>query len=214
MSKTLLTIDWDYFIDASLEVRDNIFPRVTEGFKDSVPDNSLWNEVPHPTYGFDLLSFERLHKAFYNGAKNTDSSIPVYYSENHCEAYYAFIQSGADYNKLINVDFHHDMGIEPQLSCDDWARRLTNDYPVDYYWVNRVDSVTTCFGVEVPAKILSFDDLLTTISEGKIDAIHICRSDLYSPPPYDAWFNSLLSELSEIYWTKPVLLGTELQKRC
>lgn len=194
--KTLLTIDWDYFIDASLDVRDNIFPRITEGFRDSIPDNSLWNHVKSKTHKLDMDAFERVYGAFYHCGQIADHPIALYASENHCEAYY--IAKRMEVERVINLDFHHDKGIASRMSCDSWMRVLSEENPgIEYVWCRREDSVTTCFGAEVDYVPISFDNLVHFISTASFNAVHFCRSDLYSPPIYDSMFGTMLQGMQE-----------------
>lgn len=205
--KTLLTIDWDYFIDAPQEVRDRIFPRITEGFRDSIPDNSLWNTVKSRTHKFDMDAFERVYRAFRHCGQ-ISNHIPLYASENHCEAYYIAKKMGAE--RVINVDFHHDKGIASRMSCDSWMRILHEENPdIEYIWCKREDSVTTCFGAEVDCIYIDFDNIIHAIATASFDAVHLCRSDLYSPPVYDAMFGTLLKGIQESLNTHVIHVGNQ-----
>lgn len=186
MMNKLLTIDWDYFIDVSLKDRTDTFPPVTNGELSYCPDNSLWDNVSCKMKLF-RRDFERLLSSIYLcGTFNR-----AFVSENHGEVYNVFKECGG-FSEIVNIDFHHDLYIgSSRLCCDNWCTLLKKDYDFNYYWVKRPDSVTTTFGEEVDALYISFNSVLRLIETGYFDTIHLCRSDLYSPPAFDKEFEKL-----------------------
>ena len=198
-----LTIDFDFFNDYPLEIRDN-FPPVSEGHVGSVPDNSLWKhcndgDFIHKTdEKFSVDMYDQLIEAIqrrYDAGLNFDH---VFLSENHGYAFRALetclLGRPNPYPfSVYNVDFHHDYSFcGNDLRCDNWARLMNDKYPeTPIYWCKRDDSVTTSFGEKVPVKVVGFQRILKLIRMSRNLYIHICRSDLYSPPAFDWAFEEL-----------------------
>lgn len=204
----MLTIDWDFFIDVSLSDRTDTFPHITDGSLSYNPDNSLWDKVSCNTRLFNkdfnqLVSCISSMKGLF---KNT------FVSENHGEAYNVFNLCGG-FDEIVNVDFHHDLYFgSSHLCCDNWCTLLKNKNQFKYFWVKRKDSVTTTFGEEVDANILSFSKLLCLIKSGCFNTIHLCRSDLYTPPKFDPYFDLLKNTIINKSLSFKVL-GHPLQMR-
>lgn len=185
MKVKVLTIDWDYLFKASREVRDNNFPEIEDGELNYLPDNSLWISscAWNSDHSFDIEAYKQLFCAMcisnYNGFA---------VSENHGEVanFIDYIKSLSSSIELevTNIDYHHDYsysGSHPR--CDNWARIVSEKYPdTKLLWCKREDSVTTSFGVEVPVEDVSFETILENLKSGYYQYVHICRSDLYSPP--------------------------------
>lgn len=208
MSKNLLTIDWDFFINASLEERTVNFPRVPDGEIGCKPNNSLWNtsDFKAGLYKNDLSdivsSILKMNKSF----------DKFYISENHGEVYNIF-EECSGFKSIVNIDFHHDMYLgTSHICCDNWCTHLKNKYNFEYFWVKRTDSVTSTFGEEVDAKAISFYRVLKLIESGYFKTIHLCRSDLYSPPKFDSEFNYLMNSI-KIKSTEFKTLGNALDRR-
>lgn len=195
----ILTIDWDYFFKASRKIRDS-FPKISDGALYSVPDNKLWLECPMKQVDVDKDSISLLEKALSN--PNPIFSFS-FFSENHGEVLNAvgFIRKHIGDSSpltITNVDFHHDYsyngGSTPR--CDNWARILKEKEPdTEFKWCRREDSVVTSFGEKVPIKRCYFINVLRNIQSGVYDYVHLCRSDLYSPPKGDFLFDSLRSTI-------------------
>lgn len=208
MSKNLLTIDWDFFIDASLEERTYTFPRIVDGEWCCIPDNTVWDTLKIKSKLFKQDLSNIISAIFsMNSIFNT-----FYVSENHGEAYNVFKKCGG-FKSVTNIDFHHDMYLgTSHLCCDNWCTILKSKYNFDYYWVKRPDSITTTFGEEVNARVLCFDRVINNLKSGYYDVIHLCRSDLYSPPKFDQYFDYLMSTIKNKS-TSFELLGHDLSRR-
>lgn len=199
---SILTIDWDYFFNASLEDR-NAFPDIFEGAVGSVPDNSLWNNSCIKNICPDFSSITLLEKGLLSPKCNP---IIGFFSENHGHMLNVInhIRGDYDYTELevTNIDFHHDYsysGSSPR--CDNWARLLKEKEPnITLNWCKRPDSIITSFGENIcdvaPINMVPFERVIENMSKGVYDYIHVCRSDLYSPPIADIQYNRICVKLA------------------
>lgn len=202
----ILTIDWDYFFHASLEVRDKYFPDITDGSLKSKPDNSKWLDIECPKFSVDWDNVQLLISVLSNVIPKVDIS---FISENHGEMYNVvkYIKEKVgdkDPLCITNIDFHHDYyytnGNIP--CCDNWLRLVKEQYPDTICkWCKRPDSVLSSFGDNVCETVPIYEDFLDcimhNIESGVYKYIHLCRSDLYSPPLIDMSFEKVKEMLSK-----------------
>ncbi len=193
----ILTIDWDYFFKASRKIRDS-FPPIPDGTVGAIPDNSLWLKHYKDEYeevSIDSTSLTELIKVFYAGIPQIKFS---FFSENHGEMLNVvrFICDNLGDNtpvNITNVDYHHDFsfsGFTPR--CDNWGRLIQSD---SFEWCSRPDSDRQSFGFPItdyfPVIEVSFGEVIKRLYSGYYQYVHLCRSDLYSPPKEDFLFDNL-----------------------
>ena len=197
----ILTIDWDYFFKASRKTRDS-FPPIPDGTVGATPDNSLWLKHYKDEYEevlIDSCSLAKLIQVFYVGIPQIKFS---FFSENHGEMLNVvrFICDNLRDDTLVNitnVDYHHDFsfsGVTPR--CDNWGRLIQSD---SVEWCSRSDSDRQSFGFPImdyfPGRDVSFGEVIEKLDSGYYQYIHLCRSDLYSPPKEDFLFDNLRTTL-------------------
>ena len=197
----ILTIDWDYFFKASRKTRDS-FPPIPDGTVGATPDNSLWLKHYKDEYEevlIDSCSLAKLIQVFYVGIPQIKFS---FFSENHGEMLNVvrFICDNLRDDTLVNitnVDYHHDFsfsGVTPR--CDNWGRLIQSD---SFEWCSRSDSDRQSFGFPImdyfPVREVSFGEVIEKLYSGYYQYIHLCRSDLYSPPKEDFLFDNLRTAL-------------------
>ena len=193
----ILTIDWDYFFKASRKIRDS-FPPIPDGTVGAIPDNSLWLKHYKDEYeevSIDSTSLTELIKVFYAGIPQIKFS---FFSENHGEMLNVvkFICDSIGDNtpvNITNVDYHHDFsfsGFTPR--CDNCGRLIQSD---SFEWCSRPDSDRKSFGFPItdyfPVIEVSFGEVIKRLYSGYYQYVHLCRSDLYSPPKEDFLFDNL-----------------------
>ena len=193
----ILTIDWDYFFKASRKIRDS-FPPIPDGTVGAIPDNSLWLKHYKDEYeevSIDSTSLTELIEVFYAGIPQIKFS---FFSENHGEMLNVvrFICDNLGDNtpvNITNVDYHHDFsfsGFTPR--CDNWGRLIQSD---SFEWCSRPDSDRQSFGFPItdyfPVIEVSFGEVIKRLYSGYYQYVHLCRSDLYSPPKEDFLFDNL-----------------------
>lgn len=203
--KRFLTVDWDFFIDASAEDRELMFPGGNENIPTSL-DEYIWDS--HYSY-HDIarigvvskyLSFVR---KLFKSNSFLSSQGKAFVSESHASAYgiISSLVSADEEFEVYNIDFHHDLyDYSKDLNCGNWANYLLKEFPnMSYCWVPREDSCTRFSNRYSPfTTILSFNAFIIQANEfcNKFDAIHLCRSSPWSPPHLDEKFLKLASSLN------------------
>lgn len=192
----ILSIDWDYFIDASLTQRMTMFP---DGGTEHVPlfvQDIIW--ATHYKDGMEQIGIkEEEYRKIKELLSNSFESVMIADSHKHI---YDFIQQET-FGKIeiVNVDFHHDLygyreRHRTEVDCGNWATKLLQDNDCKYTWVKQSDSddvlhVDLLKSIEVK----DFDDILND----EYDLVYICRSGMWSPPHLDSFFIELCQPLLE-----------------
>lgn len=196
----ILTIDWDYFISVPLSVRDNDYPRVTSGNLGDKPDNRLWLDVDQSSSDFFMEEYTQLLEWIARrsicGASRTNH-LHAFLSENH-GFMYDIATGGEKPDAIYNVDFHHDVYFSgSKVNCSNWLALVQQKYPdMKSFWCSRPDSYTDTFGQRAPVEDFPFAFLQDLVLEA--DVIHLCRSDLYSPPKFDHYFWGLWETIAKV----------------
>lgn len=195
MSKLkVLSIDWDYFIDASMEQRCTLFP---DGGNENIPyyiRNFLW--VTH--FNQELIDIGIKNEEFniIKGVIASDfNKIMITDSHKHI---YDFIEENFIEDKLevTNIDFHHDLyGINDmkrnEVDCGNWMSKLFENYDCEYNWISQKDSDKELHSNIYEIKQLNFENLLSM----DFDLLFICKSSIWSPPHLDKYFNEAFMPL-------------------
>jgi len=183
---TLLTVDWDYFIDED--------PMWDLGHKESAVHLDLvWK-----TRGelIKKMSTTGAEKKFWKKLPVT-TDCPVWASDSHVFAY----EFAKQVDHVLLVDRHHDCwpAENGRIECDTWlgewlrrklSRRVT--------WL-RPKNVKMIY--DVPERFSSrftvIDDI-TAIQPCKAEMIHICRSGCWCPPWLDIDFVNFIKALRPV----------------
>lgn len=186
----ILSIDWDYYIDATANERIELFP---DGGNENIPSyirDYLW--VSHyndklKNIGVKEKDLEITKKII----KNNFNSIMIADSHKHI---YDFIEENYDFKNDINVtniDFHHDLyGINDKwredVDCGNWMVKLFQKYNCKYNWINQEDSDKDIKSNDELYKVneLKINDIVNE----KYDLLYICKSSIWSPPHLDEKF--------------------------
>ena len=194
--KRFLSIDWDFFIDATADDRALLFP---DGGTENMPD-SIKKYVWDSRYGdprleeievdSDALKYiQKLCRTFCG---------KCFIAESHKYAF-DFIMDNTTPDErfeVYNIDFHHDLydfGYK-RVNCGNWVAKLNDKRPhMKYVWVSRPDS-------EIKADTLrmSFDAFKNRCGKDSselFDHLFLCRSDMWSPPHLDSYFRRLVRTL-------------------
>lgn len=184
----VLSIDWDYFINATNTDRYSLFP---DGGNENIPEyirNILW--VSHYDGELEKIGIkEKDLEIVKDLIAHKFDSIMIADSHKHI---YEFIEDNFDGGTIdvFNIDFHHDLygmnDISRQnVDCGNWMVRLFDEYDCSYTWVNQHDS----------DKRLDSDDFcevkeasIEELQKEKFDLLYICRSSIWSPPHLDKFF--------------------------
>ena len=198
----VLSIDFDYFINASSEERSLLFP---DGDNELI-SSSIMSEVWKQHYDFfgNKIKDITLIPQYYllcNFLEKANSKFKeVLCSESHKYCYYGIIEnitSEIKHVEVYNLDFHHDRYMYGnELNCGNWVNTLEEvltDKKIgfNYNWCKRSDSeLNNIFGKIERTAIIDFNDVLDKLNE--FDVVFLCRSDVWSPPHLDDMFNHLV----------------------
>jgi hypothetical protein len=178
----ILSIDWDYFINATNKQRKELF--VNENSPDPDFMTFLWSEWYQTEAGKEVLKM---------GIKQHDFEFLCKYlsdidiiTENH-EDIVEMIKEVDQPVNIINIDFHHDTYDHDldSKNCGNWVTHMINEGRTQkFIWIGHEDSD------ESPIDLNKVDDI-TILKNMKFDKIFLCRSDYYSPPHLDKYFQQL-----------------------
>ena len=202
MIKKFLSIDWDYFIDATADERAILFP---DGGNENMPE-SLKKYVWDSRYGDPRLEKVGIDQDALKYIRKLCRAFcgDCFITESHKYAF-DFIMENTTPNEqfeVYNIDFHHDLYDfgHKKVNCGNWVTKLKEKRPnMKYVWVNRADSEQLS-KVEVKVDILqmSFDAFESRCGndfQGLFNHLFLCRSDMWSPPHLDKYFRRLVLSL-------------------
>lgn len=194
----VLSIDWDYFIKATANEREFMFP---DGGNEDLPEsvqNSVWaSHYGNPQYSLESIKVDKeaLKMLRFILSKQNVKNPPVMKVTDSHKWAYKFIQSHLKTPQqpivLYNVDYHHDIydiSGSNEVDCGNWLRKLCEYSNVDAYWVAREDSDPESESQE-PLPRATLEDIMDT----QFDMVFICRSGMWSPPHLDLEFIRLVS---------------------
>lgn len=188
----VLSVDWDYFSDATLSQRLRLFPDRGNENLGSLLSNIIW--------GTRYVSGELVQTGLDKRALSVLTSVLrkaspdclMMVADSHKYAYDFILDSMEEdcvsHINLVNIDFHHDLYDlgDSNLNCGNWLRLLMEDYDSEYdkfSWVKREDSDTD--GVDLSRlQVVPIE----SIKGIEWDLIFICRSNVWSPPHLDKHF--------------------------
>ena len=204
--KRIISFDWDYFIKATAFQRDVLFPDNGDENISYVTQDFIWDSKyrcspeiknigilknDYNTANHILSKF--VEKYLYSKVANPYQEMLVTISHKWI---YDFImqrtKKGEEF-EVYNVDFHHDMynfrSGDEEVNCGNWVNCLREKRPkMKYFWVKREDSETHVLGGEtVDCEFKSLEE----IKDLPFDYVFICRSDCWSPPHLDTYFDTM-----------------------
>lgn len=194
--KTLLTIDFDFFVPED--------PMWDMGHSESpFFMNFIWHTRANrmdemKTNGEEKGFWKRLQDAF---KFETDT---IHVSESHLEAFHLTPPLG----RIINIDRHHDVweAVGNRVDCATWglqAMRLRHAEGMT--WVHPTDGgfETTMAGdymEMVPPRYrkriepMTLQEAMVRLDGTRIDAVHVCRSAAWTPPWLDGAFSKFVAD--------------------
>lgn len=221
--KYFLSIDWDYFINASSLEREVYFPDGREYEEDSICD-FIWSTK----YGFlssnkqcdtDLkrgkhsplldidVDYNKLRelRSLIDEIILRHSSDPEFYvriTESHLDAFYFVgpLTKPEDTFKVVNIDYHHDLyAYDGSLNCGNWVKKLKEFRPnMIYEWVRRNDSETIVEDLPEGFEYTITESWDSVFSKEFLDncaGIFICKSSMWSPPHLDPYLVRLVTRV-------------------
>jgi len=209
----ILSIDWDYFINATMDEKVDMFPDAgTERFSIDL-SNFIWasrysNAILHKKRDsknklltdFSVISdYQKLRK-FLRNLSFKNPYTPIIIAESHY-VMYPLVHENFEENdvEIVNVDFHHDLyKSTTEVNCGNWLSTLKEEGIVTKItWIKREDSdINDEYDNKTDVFISdSFDSILYE----DYDIIFICRSNAWSPPHIDKKFISLITLIEKYF---------------
>ena len=189
----VLSIDWDYFINANGQWRYDHFPDIpNENYAQSLQD-AIWasryaEDDELLKVGINPLAYDIAY------ALEDMEDIPyIVVCDSHKWAYTFTVQrlqeTGNKQVNLFNIDFHSDCRNNIKtLDCGNWLSLLINEYRGKWQWLGWKDS----YKGDKPRKLKFLTGFnMSMITETKWDLVFICRSNMWSLPHLDEVFTDV-----------------------
>lgn len=195
----VLSIDWDYFMNTSRDVRISQFP---DGGNEKLSAFSdlAWASryAQSKIQGVDISTIKLREKQLDKVRKIVEANKDTYYyaivdSHRHLGEFLleAEIAKKIDEDGLtiVNIDHHSDLyNIGDELNCGNWLNRVMDRFPdTEVKWIANDDSDLDEFDKDKYHITIS-----TSIedAEGEYDFIYLCRSRVWSCPHLDKDFSA------------------------
>ena len=196
----VLSIDFDFFQNAEPQTLIDCYP---DG-KDLSTDLTMLTWMTHyavkPVYNklmdvtINLERLGELEEILLNQKYKTpymavQSHIHIYdFIKNHFSDKY-------DGCRIVNIDMHHDcFNDNPEVDCGNWVGHIIKDLPdCQVSWIANPSSEEV-YGVKSLKNVISYD--FDSIRNAKFDLIFLCRSDTWTPPHLDPYFDELYQILT------------------
>lgn len=201
--KKILSIDWDFFVDATNDERLLLFPDGNENLSPKLCDY-IWSRRYDDERLAEIGCTDDLTTFIEEVVPKLKDSF-VYICDSHKHAY-SFITGLSEEDEEVvvyNLDHHHDLyhyrTSDELVNCGNWGTILLEDRPnTEYIWVKRDDSDSIdIFGEEVPARMIDFDQFLKEFKEDpdSFKYVFVCKSSMWSPPHLDSKFTDFCTRL-------------------
>lgn len=191
----VLSIDFDYFIDISAEIRNTCFP-YAEDTSDEEEVNRRWEQSYRDYPALREIGLINDYGRIQDGLRliMEEHAPEVLIRESHRELYDAIRERGNRLGRLVNVDFHHDwycMYGGGEITCANWLRKLEEVFPPiqDMVWVKRADSETECLAGRFPYRMT--EDIRAVTEKADYHLVYLCYSPEWTPPHLRVFFERL-----------------------
>ena len=206
-TKKILSIDWDYFVEASKDDRMNLFPDVTTGDFSSDIRNIVWSQYYRDSKIYDVgikqKEFENIK--IFLGEKNIQTYT---ITENHMHIV-SMLANNFRVDKfnfeIVNIDFHSDILTDnTKLHCGNWLSTLIQNISVTKAtWVGSNNSIKNIDVLNQYVNGLAllrndeginfkYTENMDEVLNTNYDAVFLCLSELWSPPHLDKYFIELV----------------------
>lgn len=205
MKYRILSVDWDYFVNATLEERFTLFPDGGNERINGPLANAVWTsryaEAIAFNKGKDIRTISYNEPAYIKLLSYLKKPFTFISVDSHKylgEFILEYLLDGTlkiDELEIVNIDHHSDLydpkGERP-LDCGNWLNKVLEQRPdTKVTWVCNEDSVYD--EVELTLNDLPNRDTIKittdfSAAEGDYDLVFLCRSDVWSPPHLDKYF--------------------------
>ena len=190
----LLSIDFDYFVNTTREVRNSKFP-VAEDITNMDEIKNLWDDCY--TADKEIRNIGILNEDYYLLCDFLrHQSLPYLTSYSHKDIYYFTLdlqRNSETRLQITNIDFHHDnyYMYGGRVTCANWMMKLNEDFGFskeDVLWVHRNDSETASIAGDFPYRRTTF---LREALRDDYDAVFLCLSPEWTPPHLVGHYNKM-----------------------
>ena len=208
----ILSIDWDYFVNASYNERMELFPDTPNDKASTELSKIIWSSVyagaktRHYLYNTrDIEDIDANNSALKYISKLLNNSDFVYLTEDSHKWLGDFLlnpdtqeyfndlyldDTSLDDLEIVNIDHHSDLyNIGIELNCGNWLNKVMEKYEnTKVLWVANKDS--RCDELENLAyqNRVSVSRNLKDVT-GRFDMVYLCRSAQWSPPHLDRQYD-------------------------
>ena len=199
----VLSIDFDYFIDASSQERDLYFPNVNDEIH-NYKVQAIWREsyLKHPE-----LKKVGVIKDFYYlkeslmGLRIAKNNILKADNHKYIKMLIDRIPKKSQL-MIVNIDFHHDYYHfytgNDKVNCGNWLRRVVEERPdTKVKWIRRSDSQLYSLDGKFP---FEHTEDIKAIRNESFDYVFLCRSPEWTPTHLNNKFEELASSISKHYY--------------
>ena len=195
----VLSIDWDYFVDADAIERSKRFPDIPNEKYLPVLQDTIWTSRYAEDDSLLNIGVKPVAYSVADALEEMEDIPLVVVCDSHKWAYTFTVQrlqeTGNKQINLLNLDFHHDCrGDIKELDCGNWVSVLMSEYRGKWRWVGWKDSYKT--GKPRNLKFLTGFDM-SMIMDIQWDLVFICRSNMWSPPHLDDVFTDVFQPVTD-----------------
>lgn len=208
----VLSIDWDYFIDADYLTRNILFPDTCNENYSNELQSVIWSNLYANEPNLADIKTKKVEaavtrKEILNQISNIET---IMITDSHRYAFdlvHELYDTGKfDGLHILNIDFHHDIydNSDEIVDCGNWLKHLILGIKSEnnlFQWICQTDSSFDENDKVYQKLEISHD--IRKIYEYKWDALFICRSGMWSPPHLDAQFLKLVKPIMQE--TKPII---------
>lgn len=206
MNKALniLSIDFDFF---QIVNKDTLLTCYPDGHDLSTELSKIvWTDYyVNPKTKDKLNAVKANHKLIGNlqkKLKQTNKAANVLVANSHVNIYDFIMSLMEKHDKskinIIHIDMHHDMFNNTQeLDCGNWLNYIKDQYDTNVKWITNKTSLDI-YGLDKKEfHMIEFN--FNNINLDNIDAIFLCRSDIWLPPHLDYAFDKFLKFLCNYF---------------
>lgn len=196
----ILSIDWDYFINATEIQRLMLFPDAHEDLGIKL-NTCIW--TTHYTPGNKLLDISvskeyDLMKTYLETAfLSTQPRVTI--TDSHRILYDLFQAYSAQSSiELIHIDHHSDLyNIGEGVNCGNWLNHLLGEFKnLKVTWVHNADSEINSSTMSKYKQVTETSKSLSQVlSQYVPDVLFLCKSSCWSPPHLDSYFDAIVDIL-------------------
>ncbi|NLP27852.1 MAG: hypothetical protein GX370_03630 [Clostridia bacterium] len=194
----VLSIDFDYFINASSEKRNMYFPDVNYEMPNDMLQ-SIWKKryLRYPELKqVGVIDDYYFLKSYLRNLKIARENFLKVDNHKYIKSIIDRIPTKLKL-KIVNIDFHHDYyhyykGSD-SWNCGNWLRRVIEERPnTKVKWIRRKDSQVYSLDGLFP---FEHTEDIRSIHKDKFDYLFICKSPEWSPIHLNKKFEELASSV-------------------